>query len=77
MVPPFSDLQAGKLVSVQTVRLLVYLVSCISARVKYGSTLFAVSGRRFWCTELEVRSRSQPNTNTACKAVHLENTERR
>jgi hypothetical protein len=34
MFPPFSDLQAGKLVIVQTVRLVVYLVSCISARVK-------------------------------------------
>jgi len=34
MFPPFSDLQAGKLVFVQTVRLVVYLVSCISARVK-------------------------------------------
>lgn len=34
MFPPFSDLQAGKLVFMQTVRLVVYAVSCISARVK-------------------------------------------
>jgi len=67
MFPPFSDLQAGKLVFVQTVRLVVYLVSCISARVKLGSTLFAFSGRRFRRIELGVRSRSQPNTNVPCK----------
>lgn len=73
MFPPFSDLQAGKLVFVQTVRLVVYLVNCISARLKWGSTLFAVSGRRFRRIELEVRSRSQPNTNTPCK-LHVSKT---
>ena len=34
MFPPFSDLQAGKLVFVQIVRLVVYLASYISACVQ-------------------------------------------
>jgi hypothetical protein len=66
MFPPFSDLQAGKLVFVQTVRLVVYLVSCISARVKLGSTLFAVSERRFRRIELGVKV-EVTNTNVPCK----------
>lgn len=67
MFPPFSNLQAGKLVFVQTVRLVVYLVSCISARVKLGSTLFAVSGRRFRRIELGVKVEVTSKHKVPCK----------
>ena len=45
MFAPFNVLQVGKLVSVQSVRLVLYGMRSVCARV-YGYTLLAVSGPR-------------------------------
>lgn len=63
-----SDLQAGKLVFVQIVRLIVCLECCVHW-VKCA--LFAASGRWTLSLRPEFGSRSQLCTNTVCKRSPL------